>query len=80
MITASFGYFVPPAVLNLFGHLNTLNVHPSLLPLYKGAAPIQWTIANGDVETGVTLQTLSPDRFDDGLILRQNRMVRAHLL
>lgn len=75
LITASFGYFVPPDILDVFGHMNALNVHPSLLPLYKGAAPIQWAIANGDVETGVTLQTLSPERFDDGLILSQERMV-----
>jgi methionyl-tRNA formyltransferase len=45
---------LPPAVLDLPRH-GCLNVHTSLLPKYRGAAPIQWAIANGDTETGVTI-------------------------
>lgn len=50
--------------------LGTFNVHASLLPDYRGAAPIQWAIANGDRETGVTTFLLN-DRIDEGEILLQ---------
>jgi methionyl-tRNA formyltransferase len=41
------------------------------LPLYRGSAPIQWAIADGRKETGVTVQELSKDRFDRGKTLAQ---------
>lgn len=74
LVTASFGHLIPNAILDHFAPLNTLNVHPSLLPKYRGAAPIQWCIANGDKETGVSIQTLSRDKFDYGRILAQTKM------
>ena len=48
-------------------------MHPSLLPYYRGAAPIQWAIANGDRETGVTVQSLADkvSGVDTGEILGQ---------
>jgi methionyl-tRNA formyltransferase len=52
----------------------TLNVHPSLLPKYRGGAPIQHTILNGDTETGVSIIDISPDKFDAGRIYKQTRM------
>lgn len=48
-----------------------LNVHPSLLPQLRGAAPIQWAIAKRMSETGVTVQQLSEGKFDHGDILAQ---------
>lgn len=48
-----------------------LNIHPSLLPDLRGAAPLQWTIIHGLTHTGVTLQTLHPSKFDHGVILDQ---------
>ena len=53
----------------MFSPLNTLNVHPSLLPKYRGAAPIQHAIMNGDESTGVSVQELSVGKFDHGRIL-----------
>jgi methionyl-tRNA formyltransferase len=47
-------------------------VHPSLLPRYRGAAPIHHTILNHDKETGVTVQTLDLAKFDHGKILAQS--------
>lgn len=44
--------------MKLFPPIQRLNVHPSLLPRWRGAAPLQWTIASGDEETGVSVQTL----------------------
>lgn len=74
LITASFGYLVPQSMLAHFLPLNTLNVHPSLLPKYRGAAPIQWSIMNGDSDTGVTIQSLGK-RFDEGRLLAQREVV-----
>lgn len=58
LVTASFGHIIPNSFLARFPARKRLNVHPSLLPRYRGAAPIQWTIANGDKETGVSVQRL----------------------
>ncbi|KAL0062672.1 Methionyl-tRNA formyltransferase [Marasmius tenuissimus] len=53
LITASFGRILPSRTLNLFTLNRRINVHPSLLPDYRGPAPIQHAILNGDKETGV---------------------------
>jgi methionyl-tRNA formyltransferase len=44
-----------PATLFPLARLGAVNIHGSLLPKYRGAAPIQWAVANGDAETGVTI-------------------------
>ncbi|MFM1884486.1 MAG: hypothetical protein RL168_670, partial [Bacteroidota bacterium] len=53
--------------------MGTFNVHASLLPDYRGAAPIQWAVANGDTQTGVTTFLLN-DRIDEGAILLQDSL------
>jgi len=53
--------------------LGTINLHPSLLPQYRGAAPIQWAIINGDEETGVTT-FLIEKQVDAGKIILQKRV------
>lgn len=58
---AAFGQILPAAILDL-PRYGCLNVHTSILPRYRGAAPIQWAILNGDPETGVTIM-----RIDQGL-------------
>ncbi|CAG8501027.1 7696_t:CDS:2 [Paraglomus occultum] len=72
-IVVSFGYFIPANVLKTFSR-GAINVHPSLLPMYRGASPIQYSILNGDVETGITIQELHHEVFDAGRILRQIKM------
>lgn len=66
---AAYGQILPKAILELppFG---CLNVHTSLLPRYRGAAPIQWAILNGDPETGVTIMKMDAG-LDTGDILTQ---------
>ncbi len=66
-VVAAYGRILPPALLEL-PRLGCLNVHASLLPRYRGAAPIQWAIANGDRETGVTLMRMA-EGLDTGPIL-----------
>ncbi|MBI2061921.1 MAG: methionyl-tRNA formyltransferase [Nitrospirae bacterium] len=71
-VVASYGKILPDALLRL-PPLGFINLHPSLLPKYRGAAPIQWTILNGDAETGVTAFLM--DRLvDHGPILAQRRV------
>ncbi len=53
--------------------LGTINVHPSLLPKYRGAAPINWTIINGEKETGVTIIKIS-QQIDGGGMLSQKKV------
>jgi methionyl-tRNA formyltransferase len=54
---AAFGQILPSSILDLPPH-GCLNVHTSLLPRYRGAAPIQWAILNDDQETGVTIMKM----------------------
>lgn len=70
-VVAAYGQILPARVLDL-PRYGCLNVHTSLLPKYRGAAPIQWAILNGDSETGVTLMKMDPG-LDTGPILKQER-------
>ncbi|MDD4341881.1 MAG: methionyl-tRNA formyltransferase, partial [Kiritimatiellae bacterium] len=72
VVVASYGQFLKPNLLAV-PTLGTVNVHPSLLPIYRGASPIQWALANGDTETGVSVLYVTP-RMDAGDILAQERM------
>src|SRR5690606_20563506 len=58
---------LPQALLDI-PRFGALNVHTSLLPKYRGAAPIQWAILNGDAETGVTIMKMDAG-LDTGPIL-----------
>jgi len=54
LVVVAFGQILPPALLRV-PRFGAVNVHPSLLPKYRGPAPIQWAILNGERETGVTV-------------------------
>lgn len=75
IIAVSFGKLIPKELLTLAKY--SLNVHPSLLPRYKGASPIQYSLLNRDEFTGVTIQTLDPFRFDFGSIVSQTEPLRV---
>ena len=66
----AYGKILPPAVLKL-PPLGCVNVHASLLPAYRGAAPIQWAIIKGERRTGITTM-LMDEGLDTGDILLQN--------
>ncbi|KAI9729809.1 MAG: Methionyl-tRNA formyltransferase [Cirrosporium novae-zelandiae] len=70
VIAVSFGLFVPPRILYAAKY-GGLNVHPSMLPDFRGPAPLHNALLAGAKKTGVTLQTLHPERFDQGTILAQ---------
>jgi methionyl-tRNA formyltransferase len=73
-VVVSFGYFLPVSILRRF-KLGTLNVHPSLLPKYRGSSPIQYSILNRDKSTGISIIDLNPDKFDAGKVLNQTEIV-----
>ena len=62
-----------PQVVWDMPRLGTFNLHAALLPQYRGAAPINWAIINGDKETGITTFFLDED-IDTGRIILQERM------
>lgn len=68
-VVAAYGQILKPAVLEL-PRLGCINVHTSLLPRYRGAAPIQWAIASGDAETGVTIMHMD-EGMDTGDMITQ---------
>ncbi|KAJ3093180.1 hypothetical protein HK102_003588 [Quaeritorhiza haematococci] len=72
-VVVSFGYFLPRSLIRSFPQ-GAINVHPSLLPKYRGAAPIQHTILNDEKETGVSIIELDYKAFDAGRILKQTTM------
>ena len=69
IVVAAYGQILPPDLLDL-PRYGCLNVHTSLLPKYRGAAPIQWAIANGDTVTGVTIMKMDVG-LDTGPIVSQ---------
>jgi len=71
----AFGRILPGPLLNL-PPLGVINVHGSLLPRYRGAAPIQWAILNGDHTTGVTIMQLD-EGLDTGDILLSHSLAIA---
>ncbi|KAK9450382.1 formyl transferase [Limtongia smithiae] len=73
-IAVSYGKLIPAYFLRSLP-LGGINLHPSFLPRHSGAAPIQWAIYSNDLETGVTVQTLHPTKFDKGRILIQSEPV-----
>jgi methionyl-tRNA formyltransferase len=69
IVVAAYGRILPDWILKA-PRLGCLNVHSSLLPKYRGAAPINWAIANGETETGVTTMQMDAG-LDTGAILLQ---------
>jgi methionyl-tRNA formyltransferase len=71
-VLASYGRILPKELLGL-PQLGALNVHPSLLPKYRGATPIQTAIANGESETGVSIMLMDAG-LDTGNVVLQERV------
>jgi len=69
MVVVGYGQIIPQSILDIPPH-GIVNVHASLLPRYRGAAPIQWAIANGETRTGVTTMRIDAG-LDTGDILLQ---------
>lgn len=67
IVVVAYGKILPVSILNIPKY-GCINVHASLLPKYRGAAPIQWAVLNGDTETGVAVQQMN-EGIDTGDLL-----------
>ncbi|MGX7418482.1 methionyl-tRNA formyltransferase [Carnobacterium gallinarum] len=72
IVTAAFGQFLPQSLLDV-PRLGAVNVHASLLPKYRGGAPIHYALINGETETGVTIMYMEK-KMDAGDILGQRTL------
>lgn len=69
LVVVAYGKILPDALLQI-PEFGAVNVHASLLPKYRGSAPIQWAVLNGDAVTGVTTMYMAPE-VDSGDIIYQ---------
>ena len=69
-VVVAYGHILPPDVLRLPSR-GMINVHASLLPRFRGAAPINWAIREGDAETGISIMAMEPG-MDTGPILHRS--------
>lgn len=69
MVVVGYGQIIPQSILDIPPH-GIINVHASLLPKYRGAAPIQWAIANGESETGVTTMKIDAGLDTGDMLLK----------
>lgn len=77
-VLASFGVLIPGSVLEIFEPEGILNIHPSLLPLYRGASPIESAILAGDTEFSVSVMKLAK-AMDAGPIYYQTTLSRTEI-
>lgn len=73
MVVVAYGKMLPREILEIPKY-GCLNIHYSLLPKYRGAAPVQWALINGEVQTGVTSMFLN-EKMDAGDILLQKKIM-----
>lgn len=71
-VVISFGLIIPRWALDI-PSMGAVNVHPSLLPFYRGPSPMQWAILNGDEKTGITLINMN-EKMDAGRIIYQEKI------
>lgn len=74
IVVVAYGKILPPSLLSL-PPMGCINVHGSLLPQYRGAAPIQWAVLNGDRETGVTTMKMDTGVDTGDMLLSSRRSI-----
>lgn len=74
LVVAAYGNILPEKVVSR-APLGAVNIHASLLPRYRGAAPIQWAIINGDTETGVTTMRMDAGMDTGDMLLRTKTVI-----
>ncbi len=70
-VVCAFGQILPQRVLDI-PRIMPINIHGSLLPRYRGAAPIQWAILNGDKETGITIMKMDAGMDTGPMLLKRS--------
>jgi methionyl-tRNA formyltransferase len=77
MVVVGYGQIIPQAIIDI-PRLGIINVHASLLPKYRGAAPIQWAIANGETKTGVTTMRIDAGLDTGDMLLKWETAIGPH--
>ena len=77
MVVVGYGQLIPQSIIDL-PRYGIVNVHASLLPKYRGAAPIQWAIANGETTTGVTTMLINAGLDTGNLLLQSETGIGAN--
>ena len=72
-VLVSYGKLIPQRTIDVFNPIGIINIHPSLLPRYRGPAPIEAAIVNGDNETGISLMRLTLG-MDEGPVFMQEHI------
>lgn len=72
-VLSAYGRIIPKRIIDMFEPYGIINLHPSLLPSYRGPSPIETTILNGDKTTGVSVMKLAPG-MDDGPLYGQLKL------
>lgn len=73
IVVGSFDQIIPDDIINI-PRFGVINMHPSLLPKYRGATPTVWALLNGEEETGVTAHLIEDGNIDSGRIIAQARL------
>lgn len=76
IVVAAYGQILPKEILALPLH-GCINIHASLLPAYRGAAPINWAIIRGERETGITIMQMDEGMDTGGILLRESIPIEA---
>jgi len=71
IVVVAYGQIIPASIIYL-PQYNSINLHFSLLPKYRGASPVQWTLLKGEEKTGITIFQLN-EKMDEGDILSQEK-------
>ena len=74
IVVAAYGKLLPEDILNV-PPLGSINVHSSLLPKYRGAAPINWAVLNGETETGVSIMYMAKELDAGDVILQKSTSI-----
>ena len=74
IVVVGYGQIIPQSIIDI-PPLGILNVHASLLPFYRGAAPIQWAVANGEIETGVTIMRIDAGLDTGDILLKEFTLI-----
>lgn len=74
IVVAAYGKLLPEEILNV-PPLGSINVHSSLLPKYRGAAPINWAVLNGETETGVSIMYMAKELDAGDVILQKSTSI-----
>jgi methionyl-tRNA formyltransferase len=73
IVVSTFRQIIPRDIISI-PRLGVINIHPSLLPRYRGPTPVRWVLANKDKETGVTIHFIEDERIDAGRIISQLKL------